>query len=281
MKINLILEYILYVFLGIIFILLTLYRRLGLQRLPKSLEFWNEQFNVSLFIIISLWVILSLFIIIMSIRILLNKDTKDSFFGKVAGRFSDILNQAYYHVYHFIATYVPDHYNKISSFAKVFYNFWSKRPDEQIHFIVIGCRFVILGAFLFDVFYFFELKYFYKSLILLCIPLIINSIIFVLRDFALNKEQAEQYLDITLTSIDKVTGEPSYQFKIAKEFESLNLNLDYHVKEYIICSKIVGYLQWYDKYKAYFTPRVNLIIYSLYLIGWLYVLCFNILIFKL
>ena len=271
MKIN----YIFYVFLGLVCIFNTFYRRLILQRLPKSLDLWKEQLNLSLFIIICLWIIVSIFIISTSFNMLRNKNNKQLFFSKIAEKVSDMFDQAYYHVYDLIVGYVPDNYDKVSSFAKVFYNFWSKRPDEQIHLVVIGCKFVILGAFLFDVFYLFELRYFYKSLILFCIPIGINVIIFILRDFAKNKEKTEQYLIITLTGVDQVTGEPSYSFKIAKDFESLNLDIEYHVKEYIICSKITGYLKWYDILKAYFTPRVNIIIYSLYLTGWLYVVYTN------
>lgn len=252
----------------------TLYRRFILQRLPRGLELFTPEFKWNLLIIMSFSIVISIYIIIKSVRILLNKGTRESILSRVMAKISDVIDQAYFQVYALLASNIPNNYDKISSFVKIYYNFWGKRPDEQIHLIVIGCRFIRLGAFLFDVFYFFELKWFYKSLLLLCIPLIINTIIFILRDFAPNKDEAGKYLTITPVGTDPKTGESLLTFELAKGYESADFK--YLLEEYAICSKISGYLTWYDIYKAFFTPRVNLIIYSLYLIGWLYVIYTNI-----
>ena len=63
-----------------------------------------------------------------------------------------------------------------------------------------------------------------------------------------------------------------YELKDAyKEYD-----LSYYIQQYILCSKITGYLDMYDKYSSYFTPYFNKIIYGLYVVAWSYVLLVNI-----
>ena len=49
----------------------------------------------------------------------------------------------------------------------------------------------------------------------------------------------------------------------------------YAVQQFIICSKLKGYIEIYEFYQNYYSCRINIIIYCLYLIGWLYVIYHN------
>ena len=55
-----------------------------------------------------------------------------------------------------------------------------------------------------------------------------------------------------------------------------DIDLKYTINEFYRCSKISGYLEAYEFYVNYYSPYFNIIIYSAYLSGWLYVITYNI-----
>lgn len=97
----------------------------------------------------------------------------------------------------------------------------------------------------------------------------------MLKDFAGNLEEAKSFLIIEDQGINQETGLPRTTYSFKEEIRSLGLDLEYYVGQFILCSKITGYLNIYDRYSKFFSPYFNLIIYSLYFLGWLYVLCIN------
>lgn len=115
----------------------------------------------------------------------------------------------------------------------------------------------------------------YKALYLLIISLIIKILFYILKDFASNLEDARSYLIITPKGINNDSQEPITNYALKPEFQDLNLT--YHVGQFILCNKVSGYLDMYNHYRSFFTPYVNLVIYSLYFIGWVYVIVLNIL----
>ena len=91
---------------------------------------------------------------------------------------------------------------------------------------------------------------------------------FILKDFSKNLEEAESYLELKGLSDQ---GEPILIPSKGNE----DINLKYHIEQFRNCSQISGYLEVYDFLKFYYTPRVNLFIYTLYFIGWFYILIIN------
>lgn len=110
---------------------------------------------------------------------------------------------------------------------------------------------------------------------LLCISLFIKVIFYALRDFANNLEDAKSFLIIENIGEDLKTQQPITEFNLKPEYKKLNL--DYYVKQYILCSKLTGYFQIYDQYLKLLTPYFNIIIYTLYLIGWSFIIYSNLL----
>lgn len=102
----------------------------------------------------------------------------------------------------------------------------------------------------------------------------IKTVFFILRDFANNLEDAESYLIIENKGVDFSTQLPITEFSLKNQYKKLNL--DYYIKQYILCSKLTGYLNMYDFYSKKLTAYYNLILYTLYLIGWLYILFINV-----
>ena len=95
----------------------------------------------------------------------------------------------------------------------------------------------------------------------------------MLKDFAGNLEEAKSLLIIEEKGINDENNLPRTSFSLKEEFK--DLDLEYHVGQYILCSKISGYLEMYDRYSAFFTPYFNIVIYLSYLTGWCYVLFIN------
>lgn len=74
------------------------------------------------------------------------------------------------------------------------------------------------------------------------------------RDFIKNYDELAAAL--TLTELDdKLLIEPSPG--------NGDIDLEYYIEELHRCSKVKGYLEFYDFLRKYYVPRFNLLIYSL------------------
>lgn len=262
-----------YLLLGLFIISYVFYARLIVVHLPRDLYFFDP-INYELIIINISWILISGFIIIQNTLILLKLNTHQSYFQNATLRMQEIIVKALNEVLHFISNFISNSDKMIFSLAKHFYALFGE--VNEILFIVISFmfRFIVVGAFLIDVFYFFELNYFYKCLILLCIPICISIVFYLLKDFATNLDEAESFLLINEEGFNNITKEPIFSFTPSRGNE--DINLQFHVDYFMICSKISGYLSVYNFLTYYYSSRVNIIIYTMYLIGWSYVSYINI-----
>lgn len=273
-KTNKFLNY-MYTLIGFIFVLYIIYIRFFLVRIPKNLQFNLLDYNYKLkmsFVLFS--IVVCIVILITNLKIILkisDNANKLTFIFEFLSKFIDNSLQSFFG---FIVSLYKDIYDLISNFSKTFYDFWHIYPEYHLLFIIYFVRLIILLIFLMEVFISFKLDYFYKSLILLCIVLIIKVIIFVLRDFASNVEFLQEVLIIEDLGINEETQEPVTNYKLKSGYEDNDLR--YLAEQFILCNKLSGYLEMYDKYNKFFTPKFNIIIYSLYLIGWLYIFYWNI-----
>ena len=267
-----------YTLLGLIIINYIIYVRLILTRMPRTLYIFNDEsdLNIKLILIIITGICFSLFIIIKSIITLFhfNKNNSESKIQKMIITFHNVVDKAFLAVYQLIMNNIKDNYNIISALSNKFYNLFGKIHEGFLVFISYSIRSLILSVFLLDIFYFYELKYFYKALFLLCISLCVNLLLFILRDFANNLESAESFIELESYVIDSETQEPIIKFKPTKGNE--DIDLDYHVEQFKLCSKITGYLEGYDFFVNLYNPKFNLVIYTLYFFGWFFILYSNI-----
>lgn len=268
------------VILGIVIILYVLNRRFLTFRVPKEL-YLLENLNplvirINVLIIVVIGLLSSLFILYHSIKVLLEKPTATHTLSSIINVISTIINNALFAVYHFIARYLPNGYNKISTLAYYFYEIFYKQSETLFLFIQYVIRIIILSCFLIDVVVYFKFYYMYKAFYLLSIILFIKVLIYILKDFATNLEEARSYLIITPMGIDPNTGLPLTNYALKPEH--YDANLTYHIGQFILLHKMNGYLDMYDRYNNFFTPYVNVLLYSFYFMGWLYILVKNFLI---
>ena len=199
---------------------------------------------------------------------------KQHFFTTYGIKISEFFDRALFEVYRAGNFIIPDGYDKIARIANQFYLKFGNKPEGLLIFVSFFIRFIIVTVFLIDVFYFYKLDYFYKVLILLCIPLFNNLLIYILTDFAKNLDEIKSCLIIKDLGMDNETKLPITRYSPSPGNEHIELN--YYIEQFIICSKVSGYLQIYNSILQYYSLRCNIIIYVLYLIGWLFIVYKNI-----
>lgn len=275
---------IIYILIGLFIVFYTFYMRVIHVRLPKNLFFVeNCYINYGLILIVILWIITSIVIIYQSAKILLKKkkNYKFEFLINIIIKIAEFIEKALLEFYSYLFNLVPDAYYKLAKLVAKFYN---RFAHLEFLFILISyfCRLIIVIIFLIDVFYFFKLHYFYKSLILLCVPICINIWYYILEDFSKNLEDTESYLIIKHKGIDVETNLPITEYSPSAEYDFMDRQtLNYYVKQYILLSKITGYLEVYNKILKYYGTLSKIIIYTMYLIGWLYVIYINLFLLNL
>jgi len=260
-----------YIIIGSSFISLIFYNRVIVTRLPKELYIFTPNLNILLCLIIFAGVCLSFNIIYFSLKILLNIKIKDNFATKYFFKINHIIEESLKNVYNLIGFFSPNMYNYISSFCWFFYEHMKDKREDLFAILCYIIRIFIVFVFLYDVFFLFELKYFYKVLILMIIPIIKNIIFYILKDFITNLDLITPALQI------EIIAEDHHIFSPTKGYEHIDLN--YYIQEFIRCIKVRGYLEEYRVYGEYYLFRVSLFIYSLYLIGWLYIIYINYILF--
>ena len=271
------LHYLFYFIFGLFFSLYVIYIRFFIVRLPKDLLFFKDTSSNYRVFLLLVSIMLCLYLIIKNYKNMFNIQATPSFFSLIIFKVLDTLDQALNVFYNVIMSIIPDAYSKVSYVAYNFYYYASKRTEFLLLFIQYCIRFIIVFVFLIDVFIYFKLDYFYKIIFLFCFSLLCNILIYILKDFVQNLEEIEDALIITDKGIDTNTLLPITNYRLKEEYE--HFDLTYHVEQFILINKLKGYLEIYDKYYKFYNPRINIIIYSLYLVGWLYVLYINVVIY--
>ena len=243
-------------------------------RLPKDLYLYvNGYLNYKLVIILIIGVILCVYVITVNIFSLLTQYRKALFFNKITSIINESINKSLYEVYRFSELFFSDGYERLSQLASKFYSTFGSITEKLFIFIAYFVRLFVVIVFLIDVFWFFRFDYFYKVLVFLCIPLIINVLFFLLNDFASNLDNAKSFLIIESMGVDEESNLPITNYRKSPGNE--DIDLAYHVQQFILCNKVNGYLEEYKVLLDYYSIRLNIIIYSLYLTGWLYILFQN------
>lgn len=264
--------------IALLIVIYTINRRFLTWRFPKDLFIiQNNVINLNLVLLIIISIILSTYIIYKNIFILSKKQNVENIFSKTLLKITDFIENALMELYNTIGSLLQNPYDNVSYLAQKFYKYFQDISETFFLFVLYIIRITIVICFLIDIFVYFQLNYMYKSLYLLCVSLIINFLFYILKDFSQNLEDAASYLIIKDEGLNSSNNLPIYRYKLKEEFKHLNLN--YHIGQYILCSKLSGYLENYERYKMFFSPRINIIIYSLYLIGWLYVLYLNLILY--
>lgn len=273
-KIKKILNYI-YIILGAFFVTYLIYIRFFFVRLPKDLHFnaLDNTYTLKMTLLL-LSIVICIYLIIKNIKEIFNIENKQNAITKIFFFFSQIIEESLKRFFAFILSFYHDPYELLSNLSRKFYDYAYKYPEYYLLFFTYFVRMIILLIFLVEIFLTFKFQIFYKSLILLSLVLLVKFLIFVLKDFAQNLSTHQDVLIIEDKGVDEKTQLQTIIYTLKPEYKGNDIN--YVVREYVLCNKLLGFLHMYNLYAAFFNPRINFVIYSLYLLGWLYILFFNI-----
>ena len=267
--------YLFNIILGLLLVFDTIYKRLIITRLPKDL--WLIQDGIflkglSIFVFLSIFI--SAYLCVNNLLFLCGKEHGEGFISRLSGKLNDVIDNALQEIYILVGNFLTkEPYDKVSFFSEMFYKYFHKTTEAFFLFILYFIRIIILLCFLIDVFIFFRLNYMYKSLYLLCFSMIIKIIFYMLKDFSGNLEETKSVLNINDKGMAPHTELPRTTFSLKEEYK--DLDLVYHVGQFILCSKIKGYLEIYDRFTKLFNPYFNTFVYFLYFGGWFFVLFKN------
>ena len=168
-------------FLGFFTMYLVVYRRF-IPRLPQEINFSPEKFPILLF---SFFFLNTLIISILLMYSLVKKRETTKFlrFHEILKTSREIVIESWYSVYLLFVQFIPNYFSKINYLAKKIFPIlvW---PNILIIIFKILPRMIITFCFLLDIFYYQKLDYFYKSLIVILLPLIFDCILYLLDTFA-------------------------------------------------------------------------------------------------
>lgn len=148
-------------------------------------------------------------------------------------------------------------------------------PKTIIFFFIFLPRIFVASAFLLDVIYFHFFFLFYKTLILLLIPLITQCYIYMILFYSENNlEFVLLYITIEyhtngLSFILK-TEPPKIKYALTKE--KMKEKQYYFINLWRICTVLKRYTELLYDAESFFRPYVLLYTSSCFLIGWLYIL---------
>ena len=273
------LEFLFFFLAGMFLILSVLYYRVILKRLPKDLYFIigkndTSIYNIPIIIFVFTVILISIVAVYVCLRVLNDRPFKRPNY-KITHVFTNIhkfIGNSLYTVFAFIVNRIPDGFDKVTRIIMKFYFNKISNYDNLLLF-EYSIRSVICISFLYDVFINFQFNYFYNSLTLLILILILKIWIFNIKDWASNLETVKSHLVIEDIAIGTTNEKHLFSFK--PEYENQGFDLKYHVEIYRNLLTISEYLRKYHDYKFYYDLRFNLLYYSLFLVGCLYILIYN------
>lgn len=271
--------------LGTFVLIGFIYYRFIYERLPRSLIFIYKEnstvkLNYLLLFIVIISLTLSIFICIVNYKTILKKPLKikNYFFVKYLLNFSLIIKDALFSVYKHIADNLENGYDKLRKICIYSYKVFAYKEK---YIVITDCIFlcIICISFMYDVLSKFTLYYFYKSIMLLGISLLIKLWIHLIEDWISNMAIVTENLNVTHKFLPD--GRDHFHFEVKPGFtvEEAELILKYDKEEFLRMVPLKGFLESYYNYEAYYKPRTLLIIYSIYIIGWLFIVYKNICMF--
>ena len=289
--------------LGLFFLLLIFYFRLIRERLPTDL-----QTNVTFFRLCIYFYLASFFLFLMvySIVKLFITSTSNSKFSELIHFFSNIFYTSLIAFYDSIKEYFKDSdyicFGKVHQKSGMFLFKFINTPYKQIIFLIvldILPKFLVLFAFVLDVFVFNKFYYLYKFSFFLLLPLILRFLQYTFDIFCTtNIEHFDTILAFYDSNNERLNAETlythyyflpdfeleNYKFGLAEEIMFRYAGVKYDESESIAVHASTLYYCFFPMakfftdlnfYKDKYTPYMQILLYFGYMVGWGYVVYFS------
>lgn len=281
-----------FTFLGLLLISYSLYSRLFVNKIPKDL-----QAPISSLMLIFYLVMILLFLFLFfstSIKLNFNKSQFSLFFIKNINKsimyfHTNIIERILIKIIN-----LGEIYAEISDFL---INLLNTRYKKYLFLFIFDVfpKLFLLFIFFIEIFIFHKIDYFYKFSFLFLLPLLLNFLLLLYANLIvqnINKvgkciiiEDERSLKDISLDSFfSDFCAEYFYlkNYNARLSFEFISENLDYEYNEentrtYYVTLLLTCYFpskQFFDilnTYRSVYTIYLNLVIFGLYFLGWVYV----------
>jgi len=270
---------ILFFILGLFIFLDFIYIRFIYQRLPKELLFIKDGEIKYIFVVCVLWVCSTLIILYINIKLTFNIPFKirNNIFTRFSIRLHEVIEISLSMLNKYLVViHLENPQKAFGAFTIKFLNLISRKPKGYILFWTSQAPFIALPfLFTYDVFTNFEIKYFYKGLILLVIPFLISIILYQLKHFYRNVDaQVYDFLNISFKKTHDDIILEHISFKDGHTAEECG-SLSYWAEQMWIHYFLSKWLQYYTDVTNDYKPKIMIFCYTIYLIDWTYVILKN------
>lgn len=185
--------------------------------------------------------------------------------------FLNIPNKAFETVYIYGIKKIPKLYSFYDHCCYIFIKY-EKIIIYGLPIFMLLCQFIVLSALIIDVFYFQKFHWFYKSLILLLGPLLSNTLIYCLNDYA--QEGITEMEKFANAVYNRETKAWTYTWRddMAEYFNDDNFKqLTFSHSNLYIVLALTNWIKYYSS-SWYIIKIFHITKYSLYIITWGYLL---------
>lgn len=133
---------------------------------------------------------------------------------------------------------------------------------------------IITVTFIIDVFIFFRLEYFYKSILLFTVPLLFNIWLNFIQDIASNLNVIYERFFVTHKYLPD--GQDSFSFTIRAGISLTQEHQTYYIQEFLKLIPLQGFLDSYYNIENFYKPVMLCFMHSIYIFGWFYIFITNI-----
>lgn len=260
-----------------------LYFRLIYNRTNNSLYFINIEnniiyFNIYLTFFIFFLFIISTCLIIFILRLYKKKpfNIPNNFITKYINKIIKLIKNSLLVVNEAIAEYIPNSYHLLKNLILNFYKIFGNKEYVLLGVFIVIPYVLISISFLIDTFIYFKFYYFYKTLPLLIIPLLLSILIFLINELLKNLDYIAE--DLIITHCFLPNGKDHFIFKVRPHIskDAAQGILETCVPEYLLLYPLKGFIESFNNKE--FTVKIFslLFMYLSYFFSCFYIIMLNI-----
>lgn len=270
--------------IGITIIALYVYFRFIITRMPRNLSFYIMEndititYNYTIMCISLFGLMTSGIMIFLSKKKIEKKSIEIS--SNIMKKFLVMTNMVVCYIKYILqilkvwcAQQVPDSYNKLYTICNIFYKRFGYYEKQICIILVMIPHLIVVSCFYIDTLCFFQIRYFYKSITILIVPLIYHLFLYLMTDIISNLNIIEETLNVEHSVLSN--GKDRFTFNLKSESVISNSTFEFYVSEYLKLIPLKGFLTSYFNIENYYKPRLFLFIYIGYFIGWVYIIIMN------
>lgn len=265
-----------YLLLPLIYIGYLIYIRIILKRMPKDIAVFTSSIKIVFITFIIVCLLIRLYLLLKHDNLIKQKESNNRYVLKIKQiilKITEHLTEVRSMFIRIIANYNKNYRKIVLGWIQYYYLY---TPSKKITILVFSFemlpKIVVLVAFLTDIIFFKRLDYFYKSLVLLLLPVIPSFITAIIQDFYDTNIRGM----IRLLDSKPIEGTEYHEFCFYNEdtVPDFIVNLNEFLVAHLCPVFYVPYINaWINDIRNdFYFNKLNILICILYILGWGYIL---------